>query len=173
MAVIINSSLAQPQAEVAKLPKLNYDWQPGFINLTELTGGIGVNLTYAPYSQNYFGITTVNGYQFSRNIKAGIGVGAHIYGEGVLMPLFIDVRYMFSAQEYVPFVSAAGGAELSLDDFNGSTRIFINPALGVKWVAVSRLGISFSTGLMVMSGGGTGGRSSFINFKLGVEFKGK
>lgn len=169
----LSLSSVNAQDKVARLPKLNYDWREGFVNITELTGGAGLNLTYAPLSQGYFGITTVNGYQFSRNIKAGIGIGAHIYEEGVLLPLFIDARFSLSAQEFVPFISAAGGVELSLDDFNGTSRIFINPALGVKWVAASRLGVSFSTGLIVMSGGGEGGRSSFINFKLGIEFKGK
>ena len=170
-AIILNIAAAQPNSRVARTPAINYDWKPGFVNITELTGGIGLNLTYAPYSQHYFGVTTVNGYQFSRNIKAGIGAGAHIYSEGALFPLFIDARFSLSAQEFVPFISAAGGAELSITDFNETSRIFINPAIGLKWVAANRLGLSFATGLMVMSGGG--GRSSFVNFKLGLEFKGK
>jgi hypothetical protein len=162
---------AQPQSEVARLPKLNYDWKKGFINITELTGGLGMNLTYAPYSQNYFGITTVNGYQFTRNIKTGIGIGVHFHEAGMLVPLYLDARFSLSAQELVPFLSAAGGASLSLGELNEQSRIFINPAIGVKWVAATRRSVTLLTGLMVMSGGG--GRSSFINFSLGVEFKGR
>jgi len=171
MILITAATFAQPQNKVASTPALGHDWREGFVNITELTGGLGMNLTYAPYSQNYFGITTVNGYQFTRNIKAGIGIGAHFHEAGILMPLFFDARFSFNAQSVVPFVSAAGGAALSFSDLSEQSRIFINPALGVKWVAASRLGLSFSTGLMIMSGGG--GRSSFIDFKLGVEFKGK
>ncbi|MCU0378914.1 MAG: hypothetical protein MUC78_11725 [Bacteroidales bacterium] len=170
-AIILNIATAQPNPRVARNPAINYDWQPGFVNITELTGGIGLSLTYAPYSKNYFGVTTVNGYQFTRNIKAGIGIGAHFHDAGILVPLYLDARFSFNAQEFVPFFSAAGGAAMSLTELSEQSRIFINPAIGVKWVAAIKRSVTFSTGLMVMSGGG--GRSSFINFNLGVEFKGK
>lgn len=171
LIVSLSTAAGQTDKRIAKNPKINYDWQPGFVNITELTEGLGLNLTYVPYSRNYFGITTVNGYQFSRNIKAGVGVGAHIYGDGVLVPVYVDARFNLNAQEYVPFISAAGGAELSLSNLNETSRIFINPAVGLKWVAANRLGVSFASGVMVMSG--SKGRSSFVNFRLGVEFKGK
>jgi len=161
---------AQPDDRIAKTPKLNYDWQPGFVSITELTAAPGINLTNEPYAKYYFGISTVAGYQFTRNIKAGIGVGVHRHNEGTLFPVFVDARYSFSTQEVVPFIVAAGGLSLNFKELNQS-YLFINPALGIKYVAANRVGVSFSTGLMIMSA--AGGRDSFINFKLGLEFKGK
>ena len=160
----------QPDQGLPKLPKINYDWRPGFISITELTGAPGLGITDEPYSKYYYGITTMAGYQFTRNIKAGIGVGVQIHNEGTLFPVYIDARYSFSAQKIVPFLAAAGGVALNLEEVEQS-YLFINPSAGVKWVAANRTGISFSTGLMMMSA--TGGRNSFINFKLGLELKGK
>ncbi len=171
MVVAISSTNAQTSDKIASTPALNYDWQPGFINITELNGGIGLGLIDASFSRYYFGITTVNGYQFTRNIKAGVGVGVQAHNGGTLFPLYIDARYSFSSQELVPFFAAAGGVALSFRDLNSGSRIFINPSAGLKWVAANRTGISFSTGLMITSGGGF--RDSFVNVKIGVEFKGK
>lgn len=171
LAVSTATAFSQVSDKVASTPALNNDWRPGFINITELTGGVGVGLINLPYSKSFFGLTTVNGYQFTRNIRAGIGVGVLAFNGGTLLPVYLDTRYSFNAQEYVPFISAAGGVALSLKDIKGDTRIFINPSVGLKWVAANNIGISFSTGFMAMSGGGF--RDSFVNFRLGVEFKGK
>ncbi len=46
------------------------------------------------------------GYQFTRNIKAGAGLGVHMHNDGTLFPVFIDARYSFSAQKFVPFIAA-------------------------------------------------------------------
>lgn len=171
LAASMMTAAAQTSDKVARTPALNHDWRAGFINITEINAGTGVGLIDEPYSKSYFGVTTVNGYQFTRNIKAGLGVGVLAFNGGTLFPLYIDARYSFSAQEFVPFVAGAGGMALSLKDLDGDTRIFINPSIGMKWVAANKTGISLSTGIMAMSGGGF--RDSFINFKLGVEFKGK
>ncbi len=53
-----------------------------------------------------------------------------------------------------------------------NTRVFINPSAGVKYVAANRVGVSFSTGVMVTTGGPSA-RKSYLNFKLGLELKGK
>ncbi len=168
----IGTTLSQPRTKVAAKPALGHDWREGYVNITELTGALGLGNTEVPYSKNYFGITTVNGYQFSRNIKAGIGIGVHKYNGGTLFPLYFDGRYSFSAQQWVPFFAAAAGWALSIDDLNGQSRLFINPSVGVRFVSIPKVAFTFSTGLMMQSGGGES-RSSFINFKLGVDFKGK
>jgi hypothetical protein len=170
LIVFISTAAGQPDDKVAKTPKLNYDWRPGFISITEITGGPGINLTYSPYSKYYYGITTVAGYQFTRNIKAGIGAGVHIHNDGSLFPLYIDARYSFSAQELVPFIAAAGGLALNFSEIN-NTWVFINPSVGIKWVAANKVGISFSGGIMTMSG--EQNRNSYVSFKLGLELKGK
>jgi hypothetical protein len=171
LTVLIGSVAGQPDERVAKSPKLNYDWRPGFVSITELTGAFGLGITENDLSKYYYGITTVAGYQFTRSIKAGIGAGVHIHNEGTLFPLYLDVRYSFNAQEIVPFFAGAGGIMLDFTELN-YTRVFINPSAGLRYVAANRTAVTFSTGLMVTTGG-PNARKSFVNFKLGVEFKGK
>lgn len=171
LALTIATATAQTSDRVARTPALNYDWNRGFINITELNAGLGLGIVDNPFSKYHFGITTVNGYQFTRNIKGGIGLGVLAFNGGALFPLYIDARFSFNAQEFVPFLAGAGGVALSPKNLTEDTRIFINPSAGLKWVAANRTGISFSVGLMAVSGGGY--RDSFLNFKLGIEFKGK
>ena len=161
----------QPNNRIARTPKLNYDWRPGFVSITELTGAPGLGLTDDELSKYYYGITTVAGYQFSRNIKAGIGAGVHMHNEGYLLPLFVDARYSLSAQDLVPFIAAAGGIAVDTKVIE-DTRVFINPSIGARYVMVKNTAVTFSTGLMVTTGG-PDSRKSFLNFKLGLELKGK
>jgi len=171
LAISTAVAVAQPNERIAKTPKINYDWRPGFVSITELTGAIGLADTQSELSKYYYGITSMAGYQFTRNIKAGAGAGVHIHNDGALFPVYLDIRYSFNAQSIVPFLAGAGGIALDFTELD-NTRIFINPSAGLKYVAANRTGISFSTGLMVTTGG-PNARKSFINFKLGLELKGK
>jgi hypothetical protein len=171
LLIFLATASGQPEQRVPKSPKLNYDWRPGFVSITEVTGAIGIADTQSDLSKYYYGITTIAGYQFTRNIKAGIGAGIHIHNDGSLFPLYVDLRYSFSAQEIVPFLAGAGGIMLNFNELE-STRVFINPLAGLRYVAANRTALTFSTGLMVTEGG-PNARKSFINFKLGLEFKGR
>jgi hypothetical protein len=71
----------------------------------------------------------------------------------------------------VPYVSAAGGVALDIGNLE-ETRVFINPSIGLRYVAAKRVGLVFSSGLMVTTGG-PDSRKSFINFRLGAELKTK
>ncbi len=155
---------------LAKSPKVNYDWRPGFVSITELNGAIGLGQTTDELSGYYYGITSIAAYQFSRNIKAGAGAGVQFYNGGTLFPLFADLRLNMNSNEFVPFIEGAGGLLLNFRDIIEETRVFLNPMIGGRYVAANRTAISFSTGLMV-STGGPGERKSYINFKLGVELK--
>ena len=163
--------LSQSGERIARTPKINYDWRPGFVSITELTGAIGLADTGSELSKYYYGVTTTAGYQFSRNIKVGAGAGVHSHGDGTLFPVFLDMRLNLNSQEVVPFLAGAGGIMLDFSDLD-NTRVFINPSVGIKYVAANRTGVSFSTGLMVTTGG-PNARKSFLNFKLGLELKGR
>jgi len=171
LVLSLTAVFAQPIERVARTPKINYDWQPGFVSITELTGGIGLGITEDDLSGSYYGLTTIAAYQFARNIKVGAGAGLHVHQDGTLFPLFLDIRYSFNNWELVPYFAGDGGLML---DFTGldNTRVFINPSAGLKYLAADRLGVSFSTGFMI-STGGANARKSFVNFKLGLEFKGR
>lgn len=162
---------SQSEDRIEKRTRLTYDWNPSFVSNTEITGGPGISLTDAPYALFYFGITSTAGYQFTRNIKAGGGTGLLFHNDGTFIPLFLDARFSLNANEFVPFFSAAGGFTFNLADPDNRTWLFINPSLGVRWVVAERRSASFSVGMMTMSGNLN--RNSFINFKLGLELKGK
>jgi hypothetical protein len=164
-------TMAQSSQRIAKTPKINYDWRPGFISITEITGGLGLGDTESELSRYYYGITTLAGYQFTRNIKAGAGAGIQMHNDGTLFPLYLDLRYSINAQEIIPFIAGSGGIMLDFSNIE-DTRVFINPSVGIRYVAANRRALTFSTGLMVTTGG-PNDRKSFINVKLGVELKGK
>jgi hypothetical protein len=161
----------QTETSITLSDKLNYDRSPGFISITELTGGAGIRLTDAPYANYYFGITSVAGYQFTRNLMAGGGMGLHFHNDGTFLPLFLDVRLSLNANDFVPFIGGTGGVAINLSEPDNRTWLFINPSIGIRWVAGDRRSVSFSAGLMTMSG--EVNRNSFINFKLGLGIKGK
>ena len=164
------SVFGQLGKKVASTPAINYDWRPGFVSINEIGGGLGLGEITADYARNFFSVTSVNGYQFSRNVKAGIGVGIQSHNDGLLFPLFFDFRFSLSAQRAVPYLSAAGGIGLNFEDINEKSRIYINPSVGVKYIVAKKVGASLSTGLVMMAARDY--RTSFINLKLGIEFKG-
>jgi len=149
---------------------LNVDRRSGMVNIPEINFGFGTDVKVDPNAGNFFGITNMTGYQFQRNTMAGIGYGIYKYDDGVLFPLFVETRLSLSGRFYVPYLSASGGAIISAEDFTGLTRLFVNPALGLRWVAMRNMALTFSTGVLLQSIGGD--RSTFVNFKLGVQFKG-
>ena len=81
------------------------------------------------------------------------------------------MRFSFNANEVVPFIAGAGGIMLDFGELD-DTRVFINPSVGLRYVAANRKAVTFSTGVMVTTGGPQA-RKSFINFRLGLELKGK
>lgn len=170
LLISIIGAYSQPDQRIARTPKVTYDWRPGFVSITELTGAFGLGQTADELSRYYYGINTIAGYQFARNIKAGAGLGLHVHNEGSLFPLFLDIRYSMNAQEIVPFLAGAGGIMLDFSNLVDNTRVFINPSVGIKYVAANRIGVSFSSGLMITTGG-PNARKSFLNFKLGIELK--
>ena len=107
-----------------------------------------------------------------RNVKAGAGIGVHFHNEGTLYPLFIDVRLNLNSQEIIPYISGTAGLLFDFTDLDNETRLFINPSAGLRYVAANKTAVTLSTGLMVTTGGSTP-RKSFVNFRLGIELKGK
>lgn len=169
LAFTFTALAAQPGRRLAPTTALNYDWREGFVSITELTGAIGLSATWSPMSAYYYGITSVAGWQFSRNLKAGGGAGLHIHNEGILLPLFLDFRLSLNARDLVPFIAGAGGVTIDPADIDAS-RVFINPSAGLRYVAANRKAITFSAGVMVLAGSAYD-RKSFLNFKLGIELK--
>ncbi|MCA1741400.1 MAG: hypothetical protein LC630_02800 [Bacteroidales bacterium] len=170
-SLIISVHLINSQDLKRLRPTLNYDWTPGIVNI--LDAGYGFRVSAGTGSDYYFGITNITGYQFNSNhVKAGIGYGLWKYSDELLLPLFFDTRVNITSDYFRPFASLSGGAAFSTEDFTDMSKIFINPALGVRWVAMSKVSFNLTGGILFQSGG-TEGSASFINFRLGVEFKGR
>ena len=171
LAVVILTPLsAQSPRGFVMSQAVNYDRKPGFVTITELTGAAGLNNRVTPFSAHYFGITTEAAWQFNAAIKAGVGAGIHRHNDATLFPLFLDARYSFNAARVVPFVAAAGGVAVSLDNFDKLTAVYVSPSAGLRFLAANRTGVSLSAGLLAMSSGG-GGKHYFLNCRLGLELK--
>lgn len=172
IAGLSSSSLfSQDDSRIDLSTRIAYDRKPAFVFITEIAGGTGISLTDVPYAKYFYGINASAGYQFTENIKAGMGTGFHIHNEGIFLPLYLDTRFSLDANEFVPYFGAAGGLTFNLSDPGNRVWLYINPSLGVRWVAADRRSFSFSAGLMTMSGSIS--RNSFITFRLGIELKGK
>ena len=172
LSLLFLTQLVSSQELKRLRPTLNYDWDPGIVNILDV--GYGFALPRSSSGSDYmFGITNITGYQFySNRIKAGVGYGLHKYSDELLFPLFFDTRVSITSDFFMPFVSFAGGASFSTENFSDMSRIFINPAIGVRWVAMSKTSFNLTGGVILQSGGPYDSEK-FINFRLGIEFKGK
>jgi hypothetical protein len=137
----------------------------GYITINDITGGIGLGLVNTPLSKSFFGFTTIHGYQINKSFVVAAGTGFSAYNGGNLIPFFVDLRYHFLINTFTPFVSGDGGA---LFNTAGGTKLFINPAAGVRYTLNRNIGLNFGTGLFIQTGDGV--RDSYINFKLGVTY---
>lgn len=140
----------------------------GWFNNTELDGGLGMYLTFKPYSHYFYGITTVNGYVINKNFLTGIGTGINRYNGGWLVPLYLDFRYTLPRGKYTPYIFADGGFQFDVEHFKLPNSIFMNPGVGFYKIITNRLALNAGAGLFVQQ---YDFRSAFINLKVGLFFK--
>jgi hypothetical protein len=146
---------------------------PKYFNVTELDAGIGLRDISVPYSKRFYGITTINGAMWQKRFGLGLGLGADSYNDGWLIPVFGDARYYFDLGLVSIFAVADGGVKFSPKDFSNESRVFVSPGVGVALPLTLTSKIVFSTGLLSQWQLGEKHRDSFINFRLGILFKGK
>jgi hypothetical protein len=151
-------------------PSLTIDASPGFITINEVNAGFGISGTTVPYSQSFFGVTSVNGYQVNDVFMVGGGTGLLFFNDGLLIPLYVDMRVRIKVDDLTPFLSGSGGLLLNPSDFDSGSRMFINPAAGARLSMSRKLGLSASAGLWMQMGSGIG-RASFVNLKVGMVYK--
>jgi hypothetical protein len=141
---------------------------PGFISINELSYGFGLGDVSVPYSKSFFEFTSIAGYQVTRNFVAGAGTGVSFYNGGLLVPLFLDFRWVFYIGKITPYLYGDGGLRFNLADFGG-TKLFINPGIGARYVFSRKVAVNLSGGFLFQSGGAS--RDSFISIKGGVVYK--
>lgn len=144
-----------------------------YYNVTELNGGIGLSVVNVPYSNRFYGITTVNGLLLKNRLGLGIGIGADSYNGGWLIPVYGDARYYFDLGLISLFAIGEGGVKISPDDFGNKTRVFVSPGIGAALPLTTNSKIVFSAGLLSQWQFDDKRRDSFINLRLGVLFKAK
>lgn len=164
------SSAAFSQLIRPNRPSLILDPSPGFITINEISFGYGLSGTTTPYSKSFFGITSVNGYQANEYFMVGAGTGFLMFNDGLMIPLFVDLRLRLNIDDITPYLSGVGGLLLNPTDFDRGTRMFINPSAGARLTLSRSLAISLSGGLWIQMGSGIG-RASFINIRSGVVYK--
>ncbi len=159
---------AQATASVKKSTS-RLDTKKGYITVNDLSYGIGLSKTNEPYSDSYFGFTTIQGYQINKIFVVGGGTGFLVYNAGKAAPLFLDFQYRFTTNTaYTAFASADGGFLFKFGGDERAANLFVNPAIGVRRDFSRDVGADFSIGMMVQQGNI---RNSFINIKLGVTIK--
>lgn len=149
-------------------PTMLINSRPGYLTYNEIAGGIGLGNTSVPFSRSYLGLLTIHSYQINKNFTAGGGTGALFYNGGTLVPLLLDFRYHFMINTFTPYILADGGLLLNFSELN-STRLYINPGIGVRYSFSSKIAVTFSTGFWIQSGAAS--RDSFIPVRLGMVYK--
>ena len=170
--LVLAGTLSAQTHLIPSEPIISNDQRAGYYYSLDFGYGFGLGETDYPYAEYLFGATGVVGYQATRSIKTGLGLGVAQYDAGTLFPLYGQFRYSLWAKRVVPFFNADCGYLFSFEDFQGESRFFLNPSLGVHMVARDRLSVNVSSGILQQSGG-LYGTSTFWTFKLELEFKGR
>jgi len=150
-----------------KKPAITVTYEPGYVNIIEIGPGLGLLDVEADYSRYVFSLTSVNGYLINKTFLAGIGAGFNIYNGGIMVPLFVDLRYTLKNGVYEPFILMDQGLLLSVNDIVNNTALFINPGVGIRKVLSGRMAFYANMGLMVQMSPGIG-RSSFLTVRAGL-----
>ena len=174
-ALIISIALfttvyASGQLRMPNRPFTTLNSEKGYITVNEFTFGAGWADVEVPYSQGYFGFTTLHAYHANETVLVGGGTGLLIYDDGLLIPLYADMRVNLKIDVLIPYLSASGGVLFNPSDFGSGTKIFINPALGVMAPLSRSLAVNISGGFLLQMTPNSSS-ASFVNGKAGVTYK--
>ena len=157
-----------------------YSASPGFVNVTEFNGAIGLVDHEGPgesqedpesiNSKYYIGVTNIFGYQIDRNFFAGIGGGYLHYEGDNFFPVFLEYKFNMYFKRFSSYFYADGGTLMHPTEFKDASKIFINPGIGLSRAISPKIEVNLSAGYMVQART-TISRVTFINFKLGVALR--
>jgi hypothetical protein len=142
----------------------------GFFNHTEIDLAFGLGSTELPYSQRFFGATTLGGYHFNSVIFTGIGAGIFDYNSGVMAPVFIHARYNFTSKRVSPFLCSDLGMLFNLSGTDINNPFYANPGAGIS-VLTQRKRTFTATVSLYTHWKKDVVRESFINLKIGLLLK--
>jgi hypothetical protein len=167
LAMLFSSvgAFAQKKNETHIMP----DSRPGFFNITEISGGIGIYQVNRDYAKSLLNLTTIGGFGLSKHLTAGVGIGFAFYNGGNLQPLFADLRYFFKLGKTRLFVSADGGILLNSGKTETGRKYIVSPGAGVLLPLTDNLGLNIGASLYTQLMEGMD-HDSFINAKAGITF---
>jgi hypothetical protein len=143
--------------------------ESGFENITSFSGGIGLKITDAPLAGRFLAVDNIFGYNINRNWLVGPGIGVNFYNEGIMMPLYLDVRYYLNDKQTSPFFAADGGLVFHFSNF-GNSGAFINPQFGLRRKLSNKYAFHFTTGIWTQFAPESQ-RHSFVSIKGGFSFR--
>lgn len=157
---------------LAEVERLSAPREYGFVDIVAMAGGLGLGIRNMDYEKHLISFDNIFGYQINRNFITGVGTGIHFYDGGVLVPLFLDLRYQFENCNFKPFLSADGGFLLNFNDFD-KTNTFIQPLIGLTRKIGQKVFLNLSTGLTIIQTPPPYHRSSFFTIKASLSIPGK
>ena len=160
-----SGQLVRPNRPVAVL-----NGRSGYVTVNEVTAGIGLSGTSTPFSTSYFGFTTMHGYQANETFLLGAGTGLLFYDDGLLIPLYADLRVRLTQSWMSPYLAGAAGLLLNPSDIDSGTRMYLNPAVGLLYSLSRNMALNFSAGIHIQMAPNIN-RSSFLNTKFGLTYK--
>jgi len=129
----------------------------GFLNITEIGFGFGVN-TINTYRGSFdidgqdpiLGIRTINGYQLNEYFSFGLGVGFEAFldgdNKGALIPFTVDTRINFRKGKISPVLNLNGGYSVGVQNSSG---LAANPSIGMKLYLTKKIAYIFNIGYKV------------------------
>jgi len=145
-------------------------YRNGFFNHTEVDLAFGLGSTELPYSQRFFGATTIGGYHFNSVVYTGIGAGIFDYNSGVMAPLFFHLRYNFSDRRISPFLCSDVGMLFNLSGTDINNPFYANPGAGIS-ILTQRKRTFTATVSLYTHWKKDVVRESFLNLKIGLLLK--
>lgn len=146
------------------------NYKPGFMNITELNGGIGLYMLNRDYAKRVFNVTSILATGLANNLTGGIGVGVSLYNGGTLVPLFADIRYYFNIGKTRCFLMGDGGIILNSAKTDGGPKYLVSPGAGVVFPVSKSMSVNLGTFIFTQFGDKDYGHDSFANLKLGMTF---
>jgi hypothetical protein len=130
-----------------------YISRPGLMNISELNVGFGLGDTNADFAKQFVGLTTILGYGITRYLHGGIGAGLSFYNEGMLVPLFLDLRYVINFRKISAYFFGDGGGLFSFSKTGHENKLLLNPGTGLRFKICSDLDFNIGAGLFLQVGG--------------------
>jgi len=157
-------------ATAALLDSLERENVAGFYNNTDITAAAGLEIRNVPYTKYFYGFSTVNGYVINKHFMTGIGIGVNIYNGGVMVPIFLDMRYTFNKRTFTPYLFADGGVLIPFESDLQKPSLFVNPGIGISRNIGKKLALNFGAGYYLQR---DAARNSFVNAKIGLIYRKK